>query len=52
MKNLQDCAQTIIEQFGVDPKEGMTPNAAQSLLISESELGSVSNEEMDRSIQQ
>jgi hypothetical protein len=52
MNNLQDTAQTIVDQFGVDPKENFIPNPAQSLLIAEAELGSVSNEELERVISQ
>lgn len=52
MQNSTDTAQTIVEQFGVDPKEGLVPNANQSLLIAEAELGSLSEAEMQKSIQQ
>jgi hypothetical protein len=52
MNNLQDTAQSILTQFRVDPKENFVPNPAQSLLISEAELGSVSNEELEKAITQ
>jgi hypothetical protein len=48
--NLQDTPQSILEQYGVDLKEGMNPNPFQALLISEAELGSVSKEELEKSI--
>ena len=52
MQNLKDSASSIVEQFGVDPKEGLSINPNQSLLIAESEMGSISESEMTAAIQQ
>lgn len=50
MKNLQDTYQTILDQYGVDPKEGLTPNSYQQILIAESELGDVTPESLQSSV--
>jgi hypothetical protein len=49
---LQDTIQTLPNQYGVDVMIGLSPNAAQSLLIAESELGQVTPEKLDQSIKQ
>ena len=49
---LQDTIQTLPNQYGVDVMIGLSPNAAQSLLIAESELGQVTPEKLEQSIKQ
>ena len=44
MENLQDTALSIHSQYGIDTKAGLNPNAAQSILITEAELGIVNDE--------
>ena len=47
---MQDTYKTIVDQYGVDPKEGLNPNSFQSVLISEAELGEITPETLNTSI--
>lgn len=50
MTDLKDTYKTMKEQYGVDPKEGLTPNSFQQVLIAESELGEISSDTLNKSI--
>ena len=47
---MQDTYKTIVDQYGVDPKESLSPNSFQSVLISEAELGEITPETLNTSI--
>lgn len=42
----------MLEQYGIDPKEGLNPNPFQKVLIAESELGDLSAYSLDESIEE
>jgi len=47
---MQDTYSTVKDQYGVDPKEGLTPNSFQQVLISEAELGEITPDTLNSSI--
>jgi putative nucleotidyltransferase with HDIG domain len=50
MADLKDTYKTMMEQYGVDPKEGLEPNLFQKVLITEAELGEISPDVLGKSI--